>query len=295
MATLRSIAQVAARLPQDRWSERLAAADAMLFEQVLARVRAGASRSEVLREVCPDKPLPNLLKRLRRYEDGGRDALLDRRLPVRPVRKMDDEARGALRVLALSNPTAGSVWLAEQVTLMLGRSVRPTAEQRALLTMGLARPKGRPRKRTSAAEAAAPAPADDEVVTPLPLAGCELLKAVDEDIGATAALTRAIDACLASLPEPVGPVADDRGGRDERGRFLPDYDQPRPRTEPELGAVFDSVETKRQAKDLPAMRVVAESEETHLRKNRALAYLRSCAAPAGPRSTTGEATSWESW
>jgi hypothetical protein len=333
MSTRRSTAELASRLPESVWAERLAAADreSALLEQVLSRVRDGSSRSEALRQVFPEKLVSSMLKRLCRYEAGGRDGLLNRQLPVRGVRKVDEEARGVLRVLALSHPEAGSVWLAQEVSKVLGRSVRATSIQRALLVLGLARPKGRPRKREGSTDTPRVfAEAEVAVVTPLPLAGCELLKAVDEDIGATAALTRGLDAFLDALAElegpvlvdsstpdehsqllpellkavdedigataaptrerearldalaePEGPVVVDASTRDECGRFLPEYNRPQPRTEPELGERFDSVERRRQGKQLGAMRVVGESEETHLRKNRALVYLP--AIVRGPR------------
>lgn len=276
MATRRTPTDLATRLTPEDWEARVAAADAeaTLLAVVLDRVRAGTSRSEALREAFPDSELPSKLRRLRRFEVGGRDGLLNRHLPVTPVRKMDAEARGALRALAMADPAAGSVVLAERLSTTMGRSVRPSAVQQALRDLGLGRPKGRPPGRNAPGKPASPTePANLAVVTPLPCAGAELLKAVNEDIGATAALTRALDAALAAIPKPTGPVHDDSGGRDEYGRFLAAYNEPRPRVEPELGERFGTVKGKRATKDLAGMRVVSESEETHLRKNLALTLL----------------------
>jgi hypothetical protein len=79
MGTPRTPAEVAARLPPEQWQVRVAAADAEAerLELALTHVRAGRSRSAVLRELFPDKRLPSMIRRLRRYETGGRDGLLD--------------------------------------------------------------------------------------------------------------------------------------------------------------------------------------------------------------------------
>ncbi|MBW2258379.1 MAG: hypothetical protein JRI25_27820 [Deltaproteobacteria bacterium] len=210
MGSPRTLAAVEVSLTPEEWRRRQeeAEAEALVLERVLTRVRGGESRSSVLHELVPDRPVSSTLRRLRRYEQAGRDGLVNRHLPVSPVRKMDDEARGALRALASGDPAAGSVVLSERLSAVLGRSVRPTAVQLALRDLGLARPRGRPRQSHPRGGTQAPTDSDDAVVTPLPLAGCELLKAVDEDIGAIGALTQGIAAHLAQLPPPQGPVLD---------------------------------------------------------------------------------------
>ena len=266
--------EVAAQLSSKEWAERLQRADieARALERALIRVRAGESRSAALREELPERPVSSTLARLRRFEEGGRDALVNRRLPVCRERKMSEEVRGALRVLAVAHPELGSEALAGKLMELLGISVRPTAVQGALRELGLARPRGRPPGRGNV-RPVPPSDEEEEVVTPLGLAGAELLKAVNEDIGAVQALTKAISAHLDGLPEPEGPVLDDTANRDERGRFLPGYNRPAERTEPELGQRFHTVEERRKRKNLPAMRVANESEVTLARKNLALVLL----------------------
>lgn len=248
----------------------LAARDAEALDRVLELVREGSSRSAAIRSVLPDRPVESMLRRLREYEAGGRDALVSKRYVVRQ-RKMTDEVRGALRALATADPTASAEMLAERVSKLFGTTYGTSTVQAALQELGLARPQGRPTWRGSP-----PAEAVDAETTeiePLALAGAELLRAVDEECGAVAALTAAMDAHLAGLPAPTGPVEHDRDDRDELGRFLPSYNVPEPRTEPELGERFDSVELQRASKDLREMRVVAESAETRHRKNLALVLL----------------------
>ncbi|MCP3957019.1 MAG: hypothetical protein GY719_04120, partial [bacterium] len=273
MSGPRTTAEVAARLTPEEWTARcqLAETEARILERVLARVHGGESRSSALRAELPERPVSSTLRRLRRFEEGGRDALLNRRLPVRKERKMNDEARGALRALAVAHPGLGSEALAAKLSELLGISVRPTAVQGALRDLGLARPRGRPPGRARPQQASG---ADEvEEVTPLGLAGAELLEAVDEEIGAVRTLTAAISAHLDRLPAAEGPVVDDTAHRDERGRFLAEYNTAARRTEPELGERFDSVEKRRAQKNLPAMRVAKESDATLARKNLGLVLL----------------------
>ncbi len=171
-----------------------------------------------------------------------------------------------LRALAKVDPTAGSEILAERLSVAFDISVSPSAVQDALHQLGLARPRGWPWWRMST-------PTPVEEVQPLGLAGAELLKAVDEDCGAVAALTKAVGDRLEALPAPNDMVEHDRDDRDDRGRFLASYNEPQARREPELGDKFNSVADRRKSKNLPAMRVVAESPEVRHRKNLGLVLL----------------------
>jgi len=270
VSNTRTVAEVAAAVGEDEWKRRVTRADAeaRVLAPILERVRAGESRSSVLREVLPDQRVSSSLRRLRRFEQGGRDGLIDLHLPVRSKPKVDAHVLGALRALAVSHPEVGSVALAELLSEVVGITIRPTAVQKGLRELGLARPRGRRPKNPQAGK-----PLDVEEVRPLTLAGLELLKAVDQHVGAIEHLTDAMGGHLAQLPEPEGPVPNDTANRDARGRFESAYNQPSPRTEPELGARFDTVEKRRKDKDLPKMRVAAESAAVRLRKNKALTYL----------------------
>lgn len=267
----RSLLDVERALGADALRAREAAADreAAVFDEVLSRISGGLSRSAAIREVLPGCKVESQIRRLRSYEAGGRDALVLRRYgPPAPL-KMTPEVKGGLRVLAKSDPTAGSELLAARLSAMFGISVHATVVQTALHELGLARPRGRRWPR----EASPDAEADVPVVTALTLAGAELLKAVDEDIGAVAALTSAMSLRLDQLPAPAGPVEDDRGERDEWGRFLPTYNAPKPRTEADLGDRFNTATARGAVKDLRAMRVADESSATRHRKNLGLVLL----------------------
>lgn len=270
---IRTLADVEQALGPDALRVRIEAADreAADLDRVRERLATGCSRSAAIREAMPDRPLELTLRRLRMYEEGGRDALVSRRYGPPAPRKMTDEVRGGLRALATSDPTAGSEILAERLSAMFGTSIEATVVQKALRDLGLARPRGRPWWRTAGAvdPTAEPAP----LVEALPLAGAELFKAVDQELGAVGAMTDAQEQQLAALPAPAVAPEDDRGDRDDHGRFLAGYNEPEARLEPELGDRFDSVEQRRRVKDLRAMRVVEESRDTHFRKNLGLVLL----------------------
>jgi len=111
-------------------------------------------------------------------------------------------------------------------------------------------------------------------VTPLPIAGAELLLAMEEETGAIRTLTTAMGEELDTLPEACGEVRDDRAHRDDRGRFMASYNAPEERvSDPDLGPKFTSVSERRKSKDLRAMRVVSNGFETRYRKDRALTML----------------------
>ena len=249
------------RLTPEAYAERVAAAkaDAERLEQVLARVAAGKRRSEALRELYGHRSASTGRKRLKRYEAGGWEALVDRRAG-KPHKLLTDEVKALVRGMLLENPELRSKEISEKLAAA-GHAVAPSTLRGFLHEEGLSHPVGRP-SRSGAKKA-----------EPHPLAGAELWKATDFLVGASAHLNAALGRHLKSLPEPVGEVLDDRAHRDERGRFLPEYNRPRPRTEPELDARFDTVEHRRAEKDLRAMRVVGTSDEVRHRKNLALTLL----------------------
>ena len=237
------LAEVQARLPPAVWDGRVREAqeEGLLLERVLERVRSGTGQGVALRETFPDRPLRTVSDRLVRYQAGGWEGLISRRTPP-PREVVTPEAMQMVRAWLILDPELRSPALAAALAkagIVVAESTLREHLHAAGLSHTVGRPAGRPSRRAQ----------------PLPLAGAELWKAVDLDIGAVQHLTEQVGRHLESLPEPKGEVLDDCANRDERGRFLPEYNVAAPRTEPELGAKFDSVERHRAEKDLGAMRV----------------------------------------
>ena len=250
-----------------------------MLAKVLKRVIAGERRRAVLGEVVPDRPVATMLARLRRFEEQGRDGLIDRRLPMVGPVKVTEEMLGSLRVLALEHPTWGSQALADALNRLYGTSIAASTLRPMLARMGLARSRGRvaePKAGSAAGEggtATVPPAKRGEEVTELALAGAELLKAVELELGAVRHLTEATGEHLAGLPEALGEVSDDRAGRNAKGQFQAEYNRAKARSTPELGEKFGGVEARRAHKDLSKMRVVNSSFDARYQKDLALTLL----------------------
>ncbi len=249
-------------LSEEEWLRRLAEADrqAAIAERVLERHRtAGESKRSAIRAEAPDDPETTWVARLKRYQAGGRDGLIKRNIPVRAQVKVTPEVVGLVRGLLQADPTMRSPAVGPELEALTGTSFGEASVRRAMRLAGVAQPKGRP--------------AQQEIVEAHPLAGAELLRAVDLELGATEQMAAALHASLEQLPAPRGPVRDDSENRDELGRFLRSYNEPEERTEPELGEKFDSVELRRGGKDLRAMQVAQTSEGVLRRKLETLTLL----------------------
>lgn len=262
---LRAIAE---RLPPEVWEERVATAkvEALLLAEASERVRGGATRRAALAEVIPDRPYGSTVRRLRRFEAEGLDGLIDRRAPLPPERKVTPEVRGAVRALAHACPELHSAELADALEASLGVRLCDSTMREVLREVNQARPRGRPR-------GGGGEEAEAEEVTPLPLAGAELLMGVEEHIGAVRALSTAIDGHLETLPALKKKARDDRADRDERGRFLGSYNDKEERSDPDLGPRFRSVEQRRVGKALGQMQVVKRSVGSRYLKDLSLTML----------------------
>lgn len=245
------------------WEQRNTNADvaAAVLDQVVARIEKGASVLSAIRDVVPGAKLTTWTHRLERYQRLGRGGLVDRRCIRDHHEKVSPEVQAFVRGLVRSKPELRGPDVRSEVKEVLGISLQPSTVRKLLLDLGLSHPVGRPVRGSRP--------------TPLPLAGAELLKAMDLELGAVAALSRGIEAALDELTPPSveDGVRDDSANRDEDGQFLASYNVPRARTEPELGQKFDSVRTRSAGKDLPAMRTANSSHQTIFRKVLALTML----------------------
>ena len=253
-------------LPVEEWDRRVdeAAQHREVLDRVLARVDAGASKRAAIRAEVPDEPETTWVARLKRYERGGAEALIDHRVPPDPDghRKLTPELVAMVRglVRGFGRPMY-SPDVQRELEALTGVSYSEATVRRAMAQAGVAQPTGRPTDRIE--------------LEAHPLAGAELLLACDLESGAVQHLAEAVHKAVRALPAPEGEVADEREHRDDLGRFTAAYNRAHAasRTEAELGARFDSVELKRAHKDLRKMRVAQASVETLERKLRALMAL----------------------
>ena len=248
------------KLSPERWSARVAEAERQeaIIERILAQEPERGSMKAAIEAVCPGDVTDTWCRRIRAWKEGGWQALVSRR-HVEAAEKLTVEVRSFIRALLSLDPSLRSGELAERVGKSLGVSIGASTVRDFLREAGLAQPPGRPR----AAERA------DE----LPLAGAELVLAVDDELGAMADLTRQLQCVLESLPAPGGELRDTESNRDDHGRFLPAYNEDQAKGEAAVAPKFRSVEQTRQERDLRAMRTANTSEKAFMRKVQSLTML----------------------
>ncbi|MDI7268667.1 MAG: hypothetical protein QME96_11800 [Myxococcota bacterium] len=251
---------IAAALTPESWEARVlvAQARARQFEEMRRLRGIGMSVSAAIREVFPGEPLEARRPQYRRYLDEGVEGLINRRF-VQRERVITAEMGGFIEGLLSANPELRCPAIRKAVCSRFKVTVGESTVREYLRDRGLSAPVGRPKAAAT--------------VTPLAMAGAELLKAVELELGAVWRLTTEMSAAFELLPAPGGEVWDDRPGRDELGRFQPDYNVAKPRTWPELGEKFESVEMKREAKDTRATRAANTGDEVLYRKNLAMTLL----------------------
>jgi hypothetical protein len=272
-----SLLRVRASIPAEEWDRRVREADqqAGLLQAVRERMAAGQGRGAAIREVIPEGSVATWLTRLSRFETGGRDALIGRRIPVVSPERLTPEIGAFIQGLLAVRPELRSREIVPLVREKYGLTLAASTVRYFLRSVGQSHPVGRP-KRTSSVEA-------------LPLAGAELLKAIDTKVGATAALAHDLAIGLALLPEGEGETRDDRANRDGRGRFLKSYNGAEARRPGEPGRRFRSVAELRVGKDLRAMRTANSTEASVHRKVASLVLL-----PVAVQSPRWEALShWQ--
>lgn len=197
-------------------------------------------------------PHSTLQLRLRRLEQSGVEGLLDHRHPPPP--RLIPEIRGFIEGAGRSNPALPVKSIIDLVFKQFHVELKVRAVEVVLKEAGLARPVVR---FTSQVQPATLRAATEPVVAePLGAAGMIWLTVGDDEVGYTAGLAAAIKDATADFPPPGPVTAADREHRDEKGRFLPEYNAPEERRDPKVGARFESVDIKRADKDLGRMAIV---------------------------------------
>jgi transposase len=255
--------QLVKKLSPDAWEARVACASKRLplFQRVRELIQEGKTARQAIRDVFPGEPIESRYEQYLRFREKGLDGLIDHRYKARQE-ALNEEMKGFIRGLVEGNPKVRSPQIREKIATRYGCTIGGSTIRNFLREGGLAAPVGRPSRSGSRMR-----------ITPLPCAGAELLKAVEQEIGAVRTLTRDIEEALGKLPPPNGEVHDDSANRDELGRFLSAYNDPEPRRNPDLGEKFESVDFHRESKDLPSMRTAKSSTDALFQKNMAMTLL----------------------
>lgn len=243
------------------------------------------SWEDAMRRVGWFFPHASLHRKLRRLEENGVEGLMDQRRP--PPSPLTPQIRGFFEGVALAQPDVHIDDLVEAVRERFGVSFARRTLQEVLHDAKINRPLFR-----FSSEVQPPRPGlssrGQGLVRKRRVRGSGLIWATigDEQIGYTKGLAELIEQVAAKLPEP-GPVPDaERELRDEKGRFLPAYNAVRPRRDPNVGAVFESVELKRPDKDLGRLSTLKARPETLQKKLRAAMALPVVTDNGRPTSAT---------
>lgn len=245
-----------------REAQRLAAAEAQaasLRKFVRLTEVEGLTQAEAMEQTGQVLPHSTLHDHLQRLESSGVMGLVDGRHP--PPSVVTPEIRGFIEGVGRADPVRP---VEEILKLVLGQfkvSLKVRTAQDVLHQAGLARP---PHRFTAHMQPAAKSEASQAPTEEMLGAGAGLvwLAVGDDLVGYTKGLADAVHEVTKDFP-PASPVTpEERSLRDEKGQFLPEYNAPRERKDPEIGAVFESVETKREEKDLGRLRINGSREET---------------------------------
>ena len=254
-----------------------------VYHLIDAAVRSGESIRSATARLSPGTGYAFAKKQLQAWRLHGEDAFYDTRLPPRrgdlPV-DLHEQIVAFGRVFPSDSADQIAARLAER-----GMWVSASTVTVHLRNEGLSRPVGRPTGTSRATRSsikgrgdtrlgAAADDAEDEVrEVDHPLAGAELLAALDDLDGGTLVLAKAALAHAESLPPPTEAATEPPGSRDERGRFRPAYNATQPRRFTGLNARFESVGIKRLSKDPARFRFLSTAVGTVRLKMRALTFL----------------------
>ena len=245
------------------------------IEPIDVAVRAGESIKDAAKRLLPDEPYASVKSRLQTWRTEGEDGFYDTRLPPR---RSDLPADLHDQIVAYGRvfPDLPAEMIAQRM-VEAGILVSTSTVTGHLRHAGLARAVGRPLgARTGGrprGEGARPVPPAARIERQHPLAGAELLAALDEIDGASLAMARAVVAHARTLPVPGTLAVEPPNSRDERGRFKAAYNAPEPRRFAKMNAKFESVRLKRLTKDPSTFAFLSTSEEAVHFKMRAMTFL----------------------
>ncbi len=203
-------------LSEEEWQRRVVEADrqALVIERVEMHNQWGMSLRAAIRREMQDEPETTWLARHLRYQRGGINGLIDRSIPVRGITKNSDELVSMVRTIAVTLEQMGvaafSPIVGHHLQRQTGTSFSGPTVRRLMKRAGVQKPTGRPQPQPH--------------ITAHPLAGTELLLAIDQHLGATDSLSAIVLQALEQLQQPDA-IEEDTDNRDAHGRFTTQYNQ----------------------------------------------------------------------
>jgi hypothetical protein len=177
---------------------------------------------------------------VQRYTTFGFEGLIDCRLPE-PRETIAEPVQQTVLNLRRNDPAISVQQVVSFIRNHHRRNLSESSAKRILKAAGLHRSSGRP------SEKQRDGAGSGEL---LHLGGMKLVEAAAVSTGYLEALTQTVVEHVAGLPTPDGAQGPDVGDRDERGRFLPSYNERYQKSADDVvGPGFASVELKRELKD----------------------------------------------
>lgn len=244
-------------------TEKLAAAKdeaADLREIERLRREKGVPYAKGMKRVGRVLPHSTFRRRRKRLKLSGEEGLLDRRHA--PPTRLTPQIRGFIEGAGRTDPGLSVESIIKLVSqqFKLEDDFKPRTIEAVLQRAGLARPQVRFTSQVQPATLRAAA--NPPVEEPLAAAGMMWLTVGDDLVGYTLGQAEAIQELTQEVPPPTPVTPEEREHRDDEGRFLPTYNAPQERKDPEVGAKFESVDVKRVDKDLGRMKIVGCRLET---------------------------------
>jgi hypothetical protein len=247
-----------------------AEAEAVKLREIRRRQsQMGESYAEAMAHVGLVMPHTTLHRRLQRLEQFGVQGLVSKKRPRSS--RLTPQIRGFIEGEAAADAHLSVEVIIQRVAERFNVTFKRRTINDVLHKAGLSRPVIR--FSHDVQPATLRSAANPPVVEPLGAAGMAWLMIGDALTGYAAGMAATIQEVARDIP-PAGPVTpDEQENRDEKGRFLSEYNAPEERRDPEVGARFESVEIKRADKDLGRLQIVHSKPETLREKLLALMAL----------------------
>lgn len=222
----------------------------------------GLSWGEAQARVGLVMPHSTFHQRLAKLLKSGVEGLVDHRRP--PPSPLTAEIRGFMEGLGQGDAAMStkSIRARVQERFSVDFSIRTIEE--VLQSVGLARPRTR-----IASKPPVPVPVTTSEPAPqredreeLGGAGLAWLRVASDLSSYGREMAGVVSEVARSLPPPVETIPVDNADRDDKGRFLPEYNAVRERRDEWVGAVFESVDDKRVDKDLTRLSIAGTTVET---------------------------------